>query len=208
MFSRHHLLILSLVASSIEAFASNQWTYSRRFQENTDTSAQLVFSHPSSHDHSHTLIPFSPCVGADILGRVHHVSVSPCRRVAERGLENMALEDPCVFLAGETYNIRVSFTTKRRLKKRDGPKRGWGNPRFSLVARDDTKFPPVHYPYPGQSFDACNYIDCPLEKEETATLSYEFRTLQPAFNHLSLNVTDGLDGPSVLCFGMDAIFAK
>ncbi|CAD6570218.1 MAG: hypothetical protein CYPHOPRED_003818 [Cyphobasidiales sp. Tagirdzhanova-0007] len=132
-------------------------------------------------------IDFTPCP-ATTAGLVSNVDITPCER--DSG------DEPCRFRFGNDYVISLEYT----------PLVSADQPRTSLEARDDSVDPSKRYPYSGQSFDACEYTTCPVQGGVSSMYTYTFHTLQSRFDHLTINATTSLEGPSFLCVGFDALF--
>ncbi|WVR09230.1 hypothetical protein IAU60_006294 [Kwoniella sp. DSM 27419] len=123
---------------------------------------------------------------SDIGGTVTQISVSPCE--GGKGTIN----DPCHFHAGSNYTISLTYV----------PPFNSSQPRSNLLARDRTQSSGTgsdKFPYPGQSFDGCEYTTCPIIGQESSVYTYTFETLNTRFDQLTFNMTDGLDGESLMC---------
>ncbi|OCF34137.1 hypothetical protein I316_04086 [Kwoniella heveanensis BCC8398] len=99
---------------------------------------------------------------ADTSGTVTEVSVSPCE--GGKGTIN----DPCHFHAGSNYTITLTYVSPSEASA----------PRANLIARDRSiSNGSEYFPYPGQSFDACQYTTCPVPAQTSDTYTYTFETL-------------------------------
>ncbi|WWD20977.1 hypothetical protein CI109_105457 [Kwoniella shandongensis] len=121
---------------------------------------------------------------ADTLGTVTEITVLPCE--GGKGTIN----DPCHFHAGNNYTITLTYVSPLNATQ----------PRSNLSARDRTSSEgSERFPYPGQSFDGCKYTTCPIVAQESSTFTYEFVTVNERFDQLTFNMTDGLEGESLMC---------
>ncbi|KAK1922395.1 hypothetical protein DB88DRAFT_441538 [Papiliotrema laurentii] len=139
-----------------------------------------------------TEIEFEQC---DSVGKVSKVTIEPCQG------GNGTLESPCEFHYGSNYTITLDFTSTVSSER----------PRNNLIAYDSTESLGAgydHYPYSGQSFDACTYTTCPVPQDTPATYTYKFRTLKSYFDSLKFNVTDTLQGPAFICAGFPIKFVE
>lgn len=128
-------------------------------------------------------VTFSSCP-EKTLGQVNYLEINPCERSSP--------SDPCTFRHGMNYTVSLGFVSERNSS----------NPRSSVIAQDGND----SYAYSGQSFTACRYTPCPIIEEEQSTYTYQFHTLASPFNHLTFNVTDDFEGPSLFCAGTDIHF--
>ncbi|WVW79118.1 hypothetical protein I302_101083 [Kwoniella bestiolae CBS 10118] len=121
---------------------------------------------------------------AETKGTVTEIKVNPCE-----GGKGTIL-DPCHFQAGKNYTITLTYVSPEDSS----------SPRANLVARDKTMSDgQQHFTYPGQAFDACQYTTCPIKNQETKSYTYEFATMNNRFDQLTFNMTNGLDGDSLMC---------
>ncbi|WWC73305.1 uncharacterized protein I206_107272 [Kwoniella pini CBS 10737] len=117
-------------------------------------------------------------------GTVTEIKIEPCE-----GGKGTIL-DPCHFQAGKNYTITLSY-----ISPEDSI-----SPRANLEVRDKTSSDGLtKFPYPGQSFDACQYTTCPIKGQINEIYKYEFTTLNNRFDQLTFNMTNGLDGNSIMC---------
>jgi len=137
---------------------------------------------------SATYVPFTTCT-PHTDGIVHSVDISPC----ERGSNS----EPCRFRYNHNYTITIQYESMLD---------SGNQAESSLEARDDSVYPSLFYPYSGQSFSACEYTACPIKARNNATYTYNFQTLKSKFDHLLVNVTTSMEGPSVLCAGFEASY--
>ncbi|OCF60338.1 hypothetical protein L486_03020 [Kwoniella mangroviensis CBS 10435] len=145
----------------------------------TDTSSTPS---TSASDDKSKKIRYKHC--SDTKGTVTEIKVNPCE-----GGKGTIL-DPCHLQAGKNYTITLTYVSPEDST----------SPRANLVARDKTMSDgQQHFPYPGQSFDACQYTSCPLTNQETKSYTYEFATMNNRFDQLTFNMTNGLDGDSLMC---------
>lgn len=147
----------------------------------------LRLRHESEYVHNSSStaanVTFTSCP-EKTLGQVNYMEISPCERSSP--------SDPCTFRHGMNYTVSLGFVSERNSS----------NPRSSVVARDGNDT----YAYSGQSFTACRYTPCPIIEEEPSTYTYQFHTLASPFDHLTFNVTDDFEGPSLFCAGADINF--
>ncbi|WVQ94783.1 hypothetical protein IAU59_001865 [Kwoniella sp. CBS 9459] len=121
---------------------------------------------------------------AETSGTVTEITVSPCE--GGKGTIN----DPCHFHSGSNYTITLSYVSPSEASA----------PRANLIARDRSiSNGSEYFPYPGQSFDACQYTTCPVPAQASDTYTYTFETLNTRFDQLTFNMTNGLDGQSLMC---------
>ncbi|WWC64238.1 uncharacterized protein I303_106847 [Kwoniella dejecticola CBS 10117] len=121
---------------------------------------------------------------ADTKGTVTEIKVEPCD-----GGKGTIL-DPCHFQAGKNYTITLNYVSPEDSV----------SPRANLEARDKTSSDgQSRFAYPGQSFDACQYTQCPIKGQSTGVYTYEFVTQNNRFDQLTFNMTNGLDGDSLMC---------
>ncbi|WWC97756.1 hypothetical protein V866_004642 [Kwoniella sp. B9012] len=136
----------------------------------------------SASDDKSKKIRYKHC--SDTKGTVTEIKVNPCE-----GGKGTIL-DPCHFQAGKNYTITLTYVSPEDST----------SPRANLVARDKTMSDgQQHFTYPGQSFDACQYTSCPITIQETKSYTYEFVTTNNRFDQLTFNMTNGLDGDSLMC---------
>ncbi|WWC91417.1 uncharacterized protein L201_006363 [Kwoniella dendrophila CBS 6074] len=118
-------------------------------------------------------------------GTITEIKIEPCE-----GGKGTIL-DPCHFQSGKNYTISLSYVSPQDSV----------SPRSNLLARDKTisDGQEEYFTYPGQAFDACQYTTCPIKKDETQIYTYNFQTLNNRFDQLTFNMTNGLDGDSLMC---------
>lgn len=138
-----------------------------------DPSNQVSFENCSSDDYQ-------------VYGNVTSLSITPCQRANP--------DDPCTFVKGSNYTIRLEFTTSLSSQ----------HPRSSVVACDNDG----QYEYSAQSFNACKYSVCPIVANKPSAYVYHFQTLGSPFHHLTFNVTQDFFGPSMFCAGTSIHFQR
>ncbi|KAK8843484.1 hypothetical protein IAR55_007143 [Kwoniella newhampshirensis] len=139
-------------------------------------------SSPNQEKEKEKKIRFKHC--SETHGTITEITVSPCE--SGKGTIN----DPCHFHAGSNYTITLTYVSPINSSI----------PRSNLSARDRTGSEGSEkFPYPGQSFDGCSYTTCPIVAQETSTYTYEFATQNNRFDQLTFDMTDGLDGDSLMC---------
>ncbi|WRT68850.1 uncharacterized protein IL334_005831 [Kwoniella shivajii] len=172
--------LASINMSTSTSAGAPSMTVKAASSEEPSSSSDSDDEHSNSHPKGKK-IRYKHC--SDIHGTVTDIRVEPCQ-----GGKGTIL-DPCQFHAGNNYTITLSYVSPDNST----------SPRTNLVARDKSASKDEYFPYPGQSFDACQYTSCPVQNQEVQTYTYEFVTLNNRFDQLTFNMTDGLDGESLMC---------
>ncbi|KAA1100852.1 hypothetical protein PGTUg99_030883 [Puccinia graminis f. sp. tritici] len=133
-------------------------------------------------------VAFTNCPAGDypVYGNVESMTITPCQKAT--------LADPCTFVKGNNYTIQFVFTTSLSSN----------HPRSSIVATGKDGA----YAYSGQSFNGCKYASCPVFADRRSAYTYNFHTLASSFDHLTFNLTQDVEGPSMFCAGTPIIFHK
>ncbi|PLW11576.1 hypothetical protein PCANC_17428 [Puccinia coronata f. sp. avenae] len=176
-------LMALLLASSAQSNLVNQAAAPFRVQSfaPVDTQGQPIITPDPTNE-----VNFDNCpAGAyKVHGQVSTMTITPCQRAES--------SDQCVFVEGRNYTIQFIFETSLESD----------HPRSSVVASDCEGT----YAYSGQSFSGCNYTTCPIHANQRSAYTYHFHTLKSSFNYLTFNLTQSIDGPSILCAGARITF--
>jgi len=152
------------------------------------------------HYTTERLVAFQPC-DASAGSNVHRVAIRAADTL-------MNPQGPPQFHFKRSYEIEVTFKSSIKVQRPRAALEAIELSNEEVKAELGTYVKPkgYSYAYSGQSFDACRYTRCPIRPDVLSTYTYPFRTLHSPFDWLSINVTDGVLGRSVMCIEFPAIF--